>query len=439
MGKNSRQQATGSKQRAEGICHSVSSRGLRFAFYGLLPAACCLLFFSGCRTITESRSARPRSLRDVPATRLAYRFEADTASPAPEEESANLEAIQKDFDTRRKEERLVRTIVSPDGQIVLALYETSAEQAGEFRIDMYSADGQFLRNLTPPTLSCEFEPSVRWSPDGNYLAFIGRKTPAPGPTPLDLPVAPPLPAAPTPEPSVAPTTAAPLFSPLVVFGTEQIYICNRYGEGLKPLTTRDGLIYFYLTWAPDAHALAALACKEDEWNMREREHKTPAGRPRLIELTGQERLLDDELAEAWPVWSPDASKVATAFGTSIGIYDALTATPTAARINLHDPLLEASFTYEENRKKKTTANSQSANSSQPAPRNGTPVSFNPIVRLRWPQPETLLIETAYVRIYANEPQPVTSFQRWHTLYLSPQAALLSLRQIFKSPRALAAL
>ena len=107
-----------------------------------------------------------------------------------------------------------------------------------------------------------------------------------------------------------------------LFNTEQIYICNRDGFDLRPLTTREGLIYFYVAWAPDNHALVALACREAEWNARERELKLPAGRPRLVSLDGGERLLDDALAEAQPVWSPDSSKVATAFDTDAAIHDA---------------------------------------------------------------------------------------------------------------------
>ena len=94
---------------------------------------------------------------------------------------------------------------------------------------------------------------------------------------------------------VASPSIAPLFPPVASFYTEQIYICNRDGYDLKPLTGREGLIYFYFVWAPDGHALAALACKEDEWNAREQQYKLPAGRPRLIELDGSERLLDDGL------------------------------------------------------------------------------------------------------------------------------------------------
>ncbi|MGI9064990.1 MAG: hypothetical protein ACR2HX_01085 [Pyrinomonadaceae bacterium] len=61
------------------------------------------------------------------------------------------------------------------------------------------------------------------------------------------------------------------------------------------------MIYFSLSSAPDNHALAALACKEDEWNVREKEFKLPAGRPRLITTDGNERLLDDQSTEALPV------------------------------------------------------------------------------------------------------------------------------------------
>jgi len=61
---------------------------------------------------------------------------------------------------------------------------------------------------------------------------------------------------------------------------------------------------------------------------RERAFKLAVGRPRLITPDGKERLLDDELTEALPVWCPDASKVATAFDTDVMIYDAATNKPT---------------------------------------------------------------------------------------------------------------
>jgi hypothetical protein len=50
-----------------------------------------------------------------------------------------------------------------------------------------------------------------------------------------------------------------------------------------------------------------------------------------------------------------------------------------------------------------------------------PVSFNPIVRLEWPAPEKLYIETAYVSVRS---ELIKTFSRWHLLVLSPQAALL---------------
>jgi hypothetical protein len=390
---------------------------------------------AGCRTVFEKQSVRPRSLRDVPAQRLAYRFEADTAAPSgvATEDAQTLSSVQNDFNSRRKDDALARTVLSPDGQRALALYETGEDRPGEFRIDMYSADGNFLRNVTPPDLSGAFPMMAAWSPDGNHIAFIGRKSIKPQPTP-----APPPDMMPEGAASPLPTTSvAPLFAPVPVYNTEQIYICNRDGFDLKPLTSREGLIYFYFSWAADAHALVALACKEDEWDARERESKLPAGRPRLIWLDGQERLLDDALTEALPVWSPDGSKVAAAFDADVAIYDAAPDAQTGARIALREPLLAASAAYDENRlrakNRKTgeagntggnaTQSSASSAGAAPTPQTSAPpVSFNPIVNLNWPEPETLYLKTAFVRTY--ESNPLNNFQRWHVLHLSPQAVVL---------------
>ena len=51
-----------------------------------------------------------------------------------------------------------------------------------------------------------------------------------------------------------------------------------------------------------------------------------------------------------------------------------------------------------------------------------PPSFNPIVRLQWPAPEQLYLKTAFVRVMPSE--TINTFQRWHLLNLSAQAAVL---------------
>jgi len=232
--------------------------------------------------------------------------------------------------------------------------------------------------------------------------------PSPTPTPEFEPEASATPAAPAPS-------VGPIFAPVASFNTEQIYICNRDGYDLKPLTGREGLIYFYFVWAPDTHALVALACKEDEWNAREQQYKLPAGRPRLLAPDGGERLLDDSLTDALPVWSPDASKIATAFDTDVAIYDAGGKTPTQARIPLRDQLIEASVAFEQ---KTSTKKATTAASTTP----GVPPSFNPIVRLDWSRPESLYFQTAFVRVMPSE--TINTFQRWHQLTLSAQAAIL---------------
>jgi Tol biopolymer transport system component len=378
----------------------------------------------GCKTVIERQDVRPRVLRDVPARNLAYKFSPDVSPPSSnlDDPLEKFEAVTNDFATKRKDDALIRTVVSPDGRRVLALYGTADEPGSAFRIDLYNSDGQFLRNIIPPDISCVFPETVTWSPDGDFINFIAHKRvlPSPTPTPLNPPedeVA----TAPAPSPSVA-----PVFAPVTSFNTEQIYICNRDGYDLKPLTAREGLIYFYFVWAPDGHAVAALACKEDEWNARERQFKLPAGRPRLIALDGSERLLDDMLTEALPVWSPDGSKVATAFDSDVAIYDAGGKTPTQARVPLGDQLIAASVAYEQKTatKKASNNNTNSAASSTPAASHAStvPPSFNPIVRLDWRAPETLYFQTAFVRLMPNE--TINTFQRWHVLNLSAQTAIL---------------
>jgi hypothetical protein len=382
----------------------------------------------GCKTVVDRQDVRPRILRDVPAKNLAYRLQPDISPPAElklEDSTDKFAAVQNDFNTpRRQNDALIRTVVSPDGRRVLALYGTDDEPGSAFRIDLYTSDGQFLRNLIPPTISCVFPEYVAWSPDGSYINFIAHKrtVPQPSPTPLEDAV-PDANASPVPSPSVP-----PVFAPVASFGTEQIYVCNKDGDDLKPLTAREGLIYFYFAWAPDGHAMVALACKENEWNAREHQYKLPAGRPRLIELDGKERLLDDELTDALPVWSPDAAKVATAFDTDLAIYDAASAKPTQARLPLGNQLINASVIYEQ-KTASSKAETKNSNSKAPSPsaisstgQTSTPASFNPIVRLEWPSPERIYFQTAFVRLMPSE--AINTFQRWHLLNLSAQAAVL---------------
>ncbi|HKR14198.1 MAG TPA: hypothetical protein VJT15_19190 [Pyrinomonadaceae bacterium] len=385
-----------------------------------------LVFAVGCKSVVDRRDdIRPRILRDVPSQNLAYRLSPDHAGPSDpnaDDPLEKLEIISTDFATNRPNDALLRTVQSPDGKRVLAVYATEEEPSSSFRIDLYNSEGQFLRNVIPPDLTCLFPETVSWSPDGNFINFIARRHASPSPTPT-----PPVDILPDPSGSPLPSpSVAPAFAPVASYSTEQIYICNRDGYDLKPLTAREGLIYFYFAWAPDAHAMVALACKEDEWAERERQFKSPAGRPRLIAPDGTERLLDDNSTDALPVWSPDASKVATAFDTDVAIYDAGANKPTQARVRLADQLLTASVTYEQAIAAQKASPSPSGSgeaSPSPAPvASSTPASFNPIVRLEWSSPETLYFQTAYVRIMPNE--IIRTFSRWHQLNLSAQAAVL---------------
>ena len=376
--------------------------------------------FAACKTLIEPRDVRPLVLRDVPAQRMAFRFEPDIDIPVELVNDATdtpVESIQLDFSSRRQEDALIKTVRSPDGQRALALYGTADTPGPVFHIDLYSADGQFLRNITPPDLSCVFPETVAWSPQGNFITFVARKTATPSPSPTPEGAVPPDTLQASPLPSIAPA-----FPSVPLFATEQIYICDRDGYGMKPLTSREGLIYFYFAWAPDNHAMVAVACRESEWDAREREYKMPAGRPRLIALDGTERLLDDRLTEALPVWSPDSSKVATGFETDVMIYDAATNRPTQGRIKLSEPLLAASRVFDAKQSgNQDNANAEGQNQNSEST-EVIPASFNPIIRLKWATPEKLYFQTAFVRLIPGE--PITTFQRWHLLTLSPQAAAL---------------
>lgn len=408
----------------------------------LLLVLLCLLA-AACRQAQDALSVSPRSLRDVPAERLAFRFEPDVKEEslperlkAGEAEQEPLASVKADFEGRRgNTEALIRTVPDPAGQRVLAVYGTS-ETETDFKIDLYSVDGQFIRNVLPNDLTGVFPSEVAWSPDGQAIAFVGVRNPAlqpsptpPPDTPAPLTIDPALP--PVANPDDPTPTPGPIIPSVPTFKTEQVYVGNRDGFDLRPLTTREGLIYFQLAWSPDGQAIAALACKEDEWDLPTKEGRQHAGRPRVVTLEGQERLLDDRLTDVSPSWSPDASKVATAYDFDVAVYDAGGGAPTGAALPLREPLQTASVEYDARLFKKPDANSNNSNGATvnaSAPPQGEQPrvlnSFNPVVRVEWVEPETLFVQTAFVRFYRGEPVPVTTYPRWHVLKLYPQAAVV---------------
>src|ERR1044071_9142364 len=172
-----------------------------------IPLLLALFFATGCKTVIDRQDVRPKVLRDVPARNLAYKLAPDVTAP-PLDTDDPLEKfgpVATAFTTKRKDEALLRTVVSPDKRRVLALYGTADEPGSTFRIDLYNSDGEFLRTLVPPDISCVFPETVTWSPDGNFINFIAHRRVAPSsrPTPLDVPEAAPN-ASPAPASSVAP-------------------------------------------------------------------------------------------------------------------------------------------------------------------------------------------------------------------------------------------
>ncbi|MEP6945620.1 MAG: hypothetical protein ABJA02_06855 [Acidobacteriota bacterium] len=422
----------------------------RNLIYTLLAAAA---ISAACESNMLQRAPeKTLAMRDVPSVRLNYRYEADVPPPAletpPRSDAERNAGIQADFDTNRAQELLDRTITSPDKLRVLAVYRTVNDLPSEVRLDMYSAEGKLLHKVTADTMACHFPDTITWSPDSKTVAFVAtNRTIGVSPTtPPQMGIPPPdantaVPdanAEPAPTPKiVAPTPAAP--TGILTFKTEQIYICDAEGTGIKALTQNDGLIYFYFVWSPDSTMLAALAATSREWHIQEMmtegkgEQMVPQGRLRLIEKNSRERRLDDNMTAVRPVWSPDSAKLAVGYDTQIRIYDAAGTNPTQAAIPLKNSLLISSQAYDREQSRKL----QASNANIDPNANTTPVpdqplttlpdekllvSYNPIVEVAWTTDDLVYLKTAYLRRMKNDADSVTSFSRWHRLVLTPQPA-----------------
>lgn len=425
-----------------------------FAF--ILTAA---MVVSGCggSIFQPPPPAAPTGLSEVPAVRLSFRYEADVPAPTLEQtigyEERNA-AVQAHFDTSRPQELLDRTITSPDKKRVVAVYHHITDVPAEFRLDMYTSDGQLLNKMTSDTMAAHFPDTIVWSPDSSTLAFVAMirvyqpdpltqagSVPTPSPSPVGEAEVSEDPPAETAEPLPAPAAATPPApTGILTFRTEQIYLCGADGTGVKPITENEGLIYFYYAWSPDSTMLVALSATAREWKYLEvvsaskGELLIPQGRPRVIEKNGRERRLDDNLTSVRPVWSPDATKVAAAFENQVRIYDVAGTNPTQAAIPLRNQLLISSQAYDRLQQRALQAANDVDPNSAPAaeatpdqPLSTLPdekllVSYNPIVELAWTTDDLLYLQTAYLRRMKNESESVRSFSRWHRLALSAQAA-----------------
>jgi hypothetical protein len=428
-----------------------------------LPLAISLysaLLLTGCQNdLFEPQNPAAPALKDMPAVRLNYRYEADVPAPSADTVNPGEErnaAIQADFDSSRPLELLERTLSSPDKQRVLVVYHRISDTPLEYRLDLYSPDGKLIKKLTSDAMAVHFPDTIVWSPDSSSLAFVAMTRaaqPEPGTSPspgsvLSSPTPSPEPPSPdetetpaddtntdVPVTPAEPTPAAP--TGILTFRTEQIYICNADGSGVRPVTQNEGLIYFYYAWSPGSTMLTALATSSREWRFLDlmaaskSEIMTPQGRPRIIEKNGRERRLDDNVTAVRPVWSPDSAKVATAFDTQIRIYDANGTNPTQAAIPLRNQLLISSQAYDLDQQRKLRSESdENVNAASPTPVDQLStlpdekllVSYNPIVEISWPSADLLYLKTAYIRRMQNPAESAMSFARWHRLVLTPQAA-----------------
>ena len=427
---------------------------MRFAAKFLLVASLSTLIGCQRNAAPPPTVNLPKTLRDVPALRLNFRFESDVPAPTINQPSQSEErnpAVQADFDVNRPQEQLDRILTSPDKLRILAVYHRTGDLPSEFRLDMYSPEGKLLRKISYEGMAVHFAETIVWSPDSSAAAFVAmiranQTSAIPPPPPENQPnsesnanSAANANAAATDANvnlTVSPTPAPDAPKAVLTFRTEQLYIANRDGADVKPLTQNEGLIYFYFVWSPDSSALAAMAATFQEWNYlqydaeKKGEHFNPQGRPRLIEKTGRERRLDDNLTSVRPVWSPDSAKVAVAFDKQTRIYDAVGDAPTQAAIPLRNQLLISSKAFDENlqRQEQSAGNTNAATNTLPEtailPDENSLVSFNPIISLEWTEDSLLYLQTGYLKQMKNESDSARSYLRWHRLVFSPQAVAL---------------
>lgn len=394
----------------------------------------------------------------VPAVRLNFRYEPDVPPPSiegaqPAEQTALNDAVQADFDVNRAQEIVDKMITSPDKKRVAVVYHKVTDYSSEYRLDMYAADGKLIRKMTSDAMAVHFPDTIVWSPDSSSIAFVamlrvvapdlglGTATPpanANSNTAVDPAAAQPEPTVEqTPDPAApaaAQTPAAP--TGILTFRSEQIYVGDSEGAGVKPITTNEGLIYFYYVWSPDSTMLLAMAATAREWKYLEitsagkGEAMVPQGRLRIVEKNGRERRLDDNLTAVRPVWSPDSTKAAAAFDTQVRVYDAVGVSPTQAAIPLRNQLLLSSQAYDREQQRASQAGNTGAGPvPQPTadvstlPDEKLLVSYNPIVELAWTAGDLLYLQTAYLKRMRNEADNVRSFSRWHRLVFTPQPAV----------------
>jgi hypothetical protein len=430
--------------------------------FALLAA---VTFAAACQEVPkETGGGLPQSLSEVPAVRLSYRYEADV--PAPTEQAAAVDdpakfaTVQMKFESTRPQEFVARTIGSPDGKRVAVVYNRVGDQPEDYRLDMYASDGTLLNKVTSDLMAVHFPDTIAWSPDSATIAFVAMLRaasdadenairPAAGVT-EDIADAVQDPEAPLPDSNTDPGTAEPPSDAaptppapvgILTFRTEQLYVADADGMGARPLTQNESLIYYYYVWSADSTKLATLAATVAEWQYVKRNAEAagqvfvPAGRPRVVEKNGRERLLDDALTSVQPVWSPDSTKIACAFDKQVRLYDAAGNVPTQAAIPLRNNLLLSSQAYDRDQSIKLGASNANGTDNTVVPTNvdanaapstlpdeNTLASFNPIVALHWPTDDQLYFQTAFIKRMLNETDSVSSFPRWHRLILTPQAS-----------------
>src|SRR5512132_3744090 len=123
---------------------------MRFLCLGTTIAALSVILGACGNDGGGNTASGPSSLKQVPAVRLNYRYEADVPPPDAAKNANTDErsaAVQGDFDQNRSQDVLDKSIFSPDRKRILAVYHRAMDAPAEFRLDMYTGDGKILKKI----------------------------------------------------------------------------------------------------------------------------------------------------------------------------------------------------------------------------------------------------------------------------------------------------
>jgi len=184
---------------------------------------------------------------------------------------------------------------SPDGKRILF---TQGDVMSNIDIWVMDADGHHRRRLTEHP---ERDQRAAWSPDGKHIAFVSQRDGDVAIWMMDADGGHKHKLTKGREPSFSPDGRRIVFTSGQFQGWDEIYTIDVTGENLQRLTFDKGKFDMYPVWSPDA---SRIAFDSERFGGQELMLMLPDG-------SGQTRItVAEHTFEAEPVWSPDGLALA---------------------------------------------------------------------------------------------------------------------------------